>query len=140
MLFAKVTVSKPGVPDGKPYPITYAVGDVMSGDLARVFIKENWAVECDESGVVKTDAAVAMGSAAAAASVEGQEKPPEGPAVVEQPKAQAAPQVAIPDDWKTMKWYALQALAKKIADADVANPEGARVIIEAEIIARAAKS
>lgn len=43
MTIAIVTVPFSGVPDGQHYPIPFAVGDRVEGDLARVALAEGWA-------------------------------------------------------------------------------------------------
>ncbi|MCA3255072.1 MAG: hypothetical protein INF91_05600 [Alphaproteobacteria bacterium] len=40
---AKVIKSFKGVPDGKVYPIEFAEGDTVEGELAEVAIAEGWA-------------------------------------------------------------------------------------------------
>lgn len=40
---ATVTVAFDGVPDGAIYPRTFAPGDTVEGDLARVAVREGWA-------------------------------------------------------------------------------------------------
>lgn len=57
-------------------------------------------------------------------------------------KIEAAPAVApiaIPSDWRAMKWGALRALAEKVGGRAVDNPKAALAVIEAELAARAAK-
>lgn len=46
--------------------------------------------------------------------------------------------VAIPDNWRSLKWFGLKSLARKIAGRDVADSDDARAIIEAELAKRAA--
>lgn len=43
----KAIVEKPfsGAPDGELHPRAFAVGDVVTGDLAIVAVREKWAVE-----------------------------------------------------------------------------------------------
>ena len=41
----KVVKAFKGVPDGAHHPIDYAPGDVVSGDLGAVALREGWAVE-----------------------------------------------------------------------------------------------
>ncbi|WP_158291875.1 hypothetical protein [Paracraurococcus ruber] len=40
---AIVTVPFLGVPDGVVYPKDYAVGDLVTGDLAELAVREGWA-------------------------------------------------------------------------------------------------
>ena len=67
---------------------------------------------------------------------------PSGIAVAEGIKPQvtgdAAPDVAIPENWRTAKWFTLKSLAQKIAGRDVADSDDARGVIEAELARRAA--
>ncbi len=45
---AKVTKAFPGVEDGKIYPRDIAVGETVTGDLARAAVEAKWADEIDE--------------------------------------------------------------------------------------------
>jgi hypothetical protein len=42
---AKVTRAFTGVPDGQIYPVEFAVGDTVEGDLALIAIIEGWATD-----------------------------------------------------------------------------------------------
>lgn len=46
--------------------------------------------------------------------------------------------IEIPEDWKTMKWFALRSLAAKVANDPINDMNGAVAAIEAEIARRAA--
>jgi hypothetical protein len=39
----KVAKEFAGVPDGEVYPVTFAVGDEVTGELAELAIREGWA-------------------------------------------------------------------------------------------------
>lgn len=45
--------------------------------------------------------------------------------------------IEIPADWKSMKWFALKALAESISGADVKTSQEARIVIEGELQKRA---
>lgn len=45
-------------------------------------------------------------------------------------------EVSIPPDWRSMKWFALKALAEKIKGSDVAGSDEARAVIESKLSQR----
>jgi hypothetical protein len=112
---AVVTKPFPGVRDGEVHPVHHAEGDIVEGDLAKVAIDNGWAVDENDDG-------------AASAGADGREKSPEdGP-------------IVIPDNWVKEKWFAVRALAARIAGkaaTDVAGVDEARAIIQAEVERRA---
>ena len=46
---AVIKVPFKGVPDGKVYPKTFAIGDQITGNLARVAVEQGWAKEVGSS-------------------------------------------------------------------------------------------
>jgi hypothetical protein len=50
---AKVTKEFPGLPDGQTQVRAIKKGETISGDLARVAVREKWATEIKDKGVVQ---------------------------------------------------------------------------------------
>ncbi len=108
-----------GVPDGKIYPQKYVSGDIVKGDLARVAIKEKWAVE-DKGEPVSTDKKAPTA--------------PQGDKTTAGQAGEKPPAIDIPANWKSLKAEDLQALAAKIdTKADLSDAKRAIAVIEAEI-------
>lgn len=54
--------------------------------------------------------------------------------------AMTSPDAPIPDDWRTMKWFALKAFTKSVTGIEPKNKEEAVPLVEAEIERRATLS
>jgi hypothetical protein len=132
-LIAKVTKQFFGVPDGEVYPRGFVDGDEVVGDLAKVAIEEGWAEK------ISGDEAVSMLPSAPSATVAPVEAEGLSTAsiVAGADASGAAAAIEIPDDWKTMKWFALKALAEKIAAREVKDSDDAKAVVEAEVTRRA---
>ncbi len=111
-----------GVEDGKVYPRRFAIGDVVHGALAGEVVTAGWAT-AGVLSVKPTDVG----------PIETKSEP------VDNDPALAKDSVdhAIPDDWRSMKWFALKALAEKISGAAVADAAKAKSVIEAALARRA---
>lgn len=153
---AKVIKEFYGVIDGSVYPRIVPLGEIIHGELAHVAIKEKWATTEFEDGAPtepvlleklpeipeKTNAAPADEKQArifdnmAAAGLGGVSAKL---AAMKIRAAEATAPIDIPDDWRALKWFALKSLAEKVKNAPVANADEARIAIEAELGARAAK-
>jgi hypothetical protein len=120
-----------GVEDGNVYPRLFEVGDEVEGDLARVAIEEGWAAEGLVEAAKKTAEKVEEGLETAVGGLTSEtiKKALE----VERLGDAVADKIAVPVDWRSMKWGPLRALAEKITGGDIASPDEARKAIEAEI-------
>jgi hypothetical protein len=124
---ARTIVPFPGVPDGKIYGKNHVVGEIVTGDLARVAMEEKWAVPDDG-----TEAAAVQHESGQTETVPEPEadggKPADG--------AEASAEIEIPDNWRTMKWFALKSFAEKIAGREIADSDEAKAVVETEIARR----
>lgn len=60
---AMVQKSFAGAPDGELHPRTFAVGDIITGELAVVAVREGWAVEQGEAAPERPVGRKARGNA-----------------------------------------------------------------------------
>lgn len=142
-----------GVIDGQIYPRMVLVGEIIHGDLAETALREKWATvhfeegakpevvfveklhELSEKAKAVADGAEAVEAEAARAVADAKL----APVGVDVSTDNRPALIEIPDDWRALKWFALKSLAEKVKGAPVANADEARVAIEAELAARAAK-
>lgn len=144
---ARATKHFPGVPDGEIYPKHHVAGDIVVGDLAKVAIEEGWAERISDDEPDKASASPPVVVAAAStdgAGTEGSDQVVQGMTMASiNPGAGtatdgAASTIEIPDDWKSMKWFALKALAEKVAGREVKDSDDAKAVVEAEVTRRSA--
>lgn len=155
-LRAKVIKEFYGVIDGQIYPRMVLVGEIIHGDLAATAHREKWATtEFEEGAPPAADIVEKLPETpekANAAPVDEQQArifdnmAAAGLGGVSAKLAamkiradEATAPIDIPDDWRALKWFALKSLAEKVKNAPVANADEARIAIEAELGARAAK-
>lgn len=139
---ASVTQPFDGVVDGEIYGRRIEVGEEINGDLAAAAVGAGWAVDMDTTlNSAEIDEKTAKTVEKTQISSEIDEKNAEKTAlqgeksvVLETSERPALTE--IPADWKSMKWFALKALAEKIAGREVKDSDDAKALVEAEVSRR----
>jgi len=133
-LRARTTKQFFGVPDGEVYPRGFVAGDEVLGDLAKVAIEEGWAEK------VSGDEPASTTDSSKQEAPAGEAKGLSTTNLVSGAGNGNGASIEIPEDWKSMKWFALKALAEKIAGRDVKDSDDAKAVVEAEFTKRAPKA
>lgn len=130
-----VKVAFPYAADGQNTRMTEVGAEIDFPDSIVPGLEEAGLVE--RAAAIKTQLAVVAAPVVAAPVVAPVEPPAPDAKLFEEPEKKPADPVAIPNDWKSMKWGALRVLAEKIKGTAVDNPKAALAVIEAELAQRA---